>query len=209
MPLVVRYAMTESPSICGTEPDDPPDVQFRTVGRPQAGIRIALRDDAGCDVATGEVGRVWVRGDTVMRGYWNGPEQTAAVLRGDGWLVSGDFGSLDADGNLRLRGRASDLYIRGRYNAYPLEVENVLAEHPRVRRAAVVGALAPVIGEIGVAFVEPTDPASPPALAELRAWVRGRLADYKAPDRLEVVEALPLTSMLKVDTAALRTLAAG
>ncbi|THJ38855.1 AMP-binding enzyme, partial [Candidatus Frankia alpina] len=68
---------------------------------------------------------------------------------------------------------------------------------------------APVIGEIGVAFVEPTDPASPPALAELRAWVRGRLADYKAPDRLEVVEALPLTSMLKVDTAALRTLAAG
>ncbi len=209
VPLVVRYAMTESPSICGTEPDDPPDVQFRTVGRPQAGIRIALRDDAGCDVATGEVGRVWVRGDTVMRGYWNDPEQTAAVLRGDGWLVSGDFGSLDADGNLRLRGRASDLYIRGGYNVYPLEVENVLAEHPRVRRAAVVGAPAPVIGEIGVAFVEPTDPASPPALAELRAWVRGRLADYKAPDRLEGVEALPLTSMLKVDTAALRTLAAG
>ncbi|MGD9701246.1 MAG: hypothetical protein AB7Q42_12505 [Acidimicrobiia bacterium] len=91
------------------------------------------------------------------------------------------------------------MYIRGGYNVHPLEVENVLAEHPAVERAAVVGLPAPVIGEIGVAFVVPADPAAPPTLGELRTWVRERLADYKAPDRLVLLDALPLTAMMKTD----------
>ena len=110
---------------------------------------------------------------------------------------------LRPDGNLVLVGRTSDMYIRGGYNVYPLEVENVLAEHPAVDRAAVVGLPAPVIGEIGVAFVTVAPGAAAPTLAELRAWVADRLADYKAPDRLEVVDALPLTAMMKIDKAAL------
>jgi acyl-CoA synthetase (AMP-forming)/AMP-acid ligase II len=202
--LVVRYAMTESPSITGTDPGDAPDVLFRTVGRPQAGIELSLRDDEGEPVAQGDVGRVHVRGPCVMRGYWREPELTAEALIGDGWLRSGDLGHLDADGNLVLDGRVSDLYIRGGYNVYPLEVENVLAEHPAVAQVAVVGAPADVIGEIGVAFVVPAPGAEPPTLADLRAWSRARLADYKAPDRLELVEALPLTAMMKVDKAGLR-----
>lgn len=208
VPLVVRYAMTESPSICGTEPDDPPEVQFRTVGRPQEGMEVAVTDEDGNLVPPGEIGRIRVRGACVMRGYWNDPERTAAALTPDGWLISGDQGYLTPDGNLVLVGRSTDLYIRGGYNVHPLEVENVLAEHPGVRRVGVVGSPAPVIGEIGVAFVVPADPAAPPTLDELREWTRARLADYKRPDRLELVDDLPVTAMLKVDRDALRAAAA-
>ncbi|MCW2720050.1 class I adenylate-forming enzyme family protein [Pseudonocardia sp.] len=207
VPLVVRYAMTESPTICGTEPGDPPEVQFRTVGRPQEGMEVAITDDDGHPVAPGGTGRVRVRGACVMRGYWNDPERTAETLTRDGWLVSGDLGRFTGDGNLVLVGRSTDLYIRGGYNVHPLEVENVLAEHPGVRRVAVVGSPAPVIGEIGVAFVVPADPADPPSLDALRDWTRERLADYKRPDRLELVEDLPVTAMLKVDRNALRATA--
>lgn len=202
-PLVVRYAMTESPSVTGTEPGDPPGVQHRTVGRPQAGMEVALVDGAGRPVPQGAVGRVRVRGGCVMRGYWGEPELTAAALDPAGWLTSTDLGHLDPAGNLVLVGRTTDMYIRGGYNVYPLEVEHVLAEHPAVHQAAVVGTPTPVIGEIGTAFVVPADPVAPPTLAELRAWVAGRLADYKAPDRLVIVDELPLTAMMKVDKAAL------
>lgn len=202
-PLVVRYAMTESPSITGTEPDDDPDVQYRTVGRPQRGMQIDLVDGDGAPVPGGGVGRVRVRGACVMRGYWQDPAMTASVLGRDGWLTTSDLGRIDDDGNLVLVGRATEMYIRGGYNVYPMEVENVLAEHPSVARAAVVGTPAPVIGEVGVAFVVPTEPVAPPTLAELRTWVSDRLADYKAPDRLVVVETLPITAMMKIDKAAL------
>ena len=202
-PLVVRYAMTESPSITGTDPDDDPMVQCRTVGRPQAGMEIELVDDDGALVPQGEVGRVRIRGECVMRGYWGDRDQTAAVLADDGWLTSSDLGLIDDSGNLVLVGRATDMYIRGGYNVYPLEVENVLAEHPGIEQAAVVGSPAPVIGEIGVAFVAPTDPMDPPTLAEVRMWVIDRLADYKAPDRLVILESLPLTAMMKIDKAEL------
>ena len=138
-----------------------------------------------------------------MRAYWNDPERTAETLSPDGWITTSDLGLLDADGNLVLRGRTSEMYIRGGFNVHPLEVERVLADHPKVGRVAIVGTPAPTIGEIGVAFVEPADPADPPTLDELRAFVRERLADYKAPDRLEIVAELPMTSMLKIDKRAL------
>jgi acyl-CoA synthetase (AMP-forming)/AMP-acid ligase II len=207
-PLVVRYAMTESPSISGTEPDDDPEVQYRTVGRPQAGMEVAIVDDDGRAVAQGVTGRVRVRGACVMRGYWGDAETTARVLADDGWLTSSDLGYFDGDGNLVIVGRADDMYIRGGYNVYPLEVENVLAEHAAVDRVAVVGLKTSVIGEIGVAFVVPADLSAPPELDDLRRWVAGRLADYKAPDRLVIVDALPLTAMMKVDKAALGAQAA-
>jgi acyl-CoA synthetase (AMP-forming)/AMP-acid ligase II len=144
-----------------------------------------------------------------MRGYWEAPELTAEVLSPDGHLISSDLGYFDDDGNLVLVGRANDLYIRGGYNIYPLEVENALSEHPAVDKVAVIGAPAPVIGEIGVAFVVPVDQACPPSTEDLRAWTRQRLADYKAPDRVEIVDELPLTAMLKVDKTALRERLAG
>ncbi|MFF1834814.1 class I adenylate-forming enzyme family protein [Streptomyces sp. NPDC058231] len=208
VPLVVRYAMTESPSISGTEPQDPPEVQFRTVGRPQNGVEVRVVDEEEHPLPPGGTGAVRVRGAAVMRGYWRDPERSAAALDAGGWLHTGDVGHYTEAGHLVLTGRSSDVYIRGGYNVHPLEVENVLSEHPEVARAAVVGTAAPVIGEIGVAFVVPRDPAAPPDLAELRQFTRGHLADYKSPDRLVIVDALPLTPMLKVDRRALRTSAA-
>jgi acyl-CoA synthetase (AMP-forming)/AMP-acid ligase II len=195
VPLVVRYAMTECPTISGTEPNDAPEVQFRTVGRPAAGM----------DVRIGSDGVLEVSGPCVMRGYWRNPKLTAEVLR-DGWLRTGDIGALGADGNLTLVGRGGDMYIRGGYNVHPGEVERVLTGHAAVKHAAVVGRSAPVIGEIGVACVVPADAARPPTLAELRSHVAGELADYKAPDELLIVDELPLTVMLKPDRLAVREL---
>jgi acyl-CoA synthetase (AMP-forming)/AMP-acid ligase II len=202
-PVVVRYAMTESPSITGTSPDDPPEVQYRTVGKPQAETSIDLVDARGDVVPSGEVGRVRVEGPCVMRGYWRDAAATREVLDDQGRLLSTDLGRLDPDGNLILVGRASDMYIRGGYNVYPLEVENVLTEHPSIAGAAVVGAERSVIGEIGVAFVVLAPGAPVPSPGSLRTWVAERLADYKAPDEVRVVEALPLTPMGKVDKGAL------
>jgi acyl-CoA synthetase (AMP-forming)/AMP-acid ligase II len=139
-----------------------------------------------------------------MRGYWGQPEATAKVLSADGWLTTSDLGRLDPEGNVILAGRASDMYIRGGYNVYPLEVENVLHEHPAVAQASVVGLATPVIGEIGVAFIVPVDPQALPTQSELRSWCKQYLADYKAPDRIEIVRDLPLTPMMKIDKAALR-----
>jgi len=203
-PVVVRYAMTECPSITGTSPADPPDVQYRTVGRVQEGTAVDLRDERGVPVPAGGVGRVHVRSACVMRGYWRDPDATAVAIGEDGWLRSGDLGRFDGAGNLVLCGRVDDMYIRGGYNVYPLEVEHVIAEHPAVQDVSVVGVVAPVIGEIGVAFVVAPAGVRAPTADELRAWCGERLADYKAPDEVVVVDALPLTPMLKVDKAELR-----
>jgi acyl-CoA synthetase (AMP-forming)/AMP-acid ligase II len=118
------------------------------------------------------------------------------------------LGVVHDDGTLSLIGRRGDMYIRGGFNVHPVEVEQVIATHPAVARAVVVGCQAPVIGEIGVAFVVPKDASAPPSLPELRTHVCAQLADYKAPDHLVVVEDIPLTAMLKPDRSALLSLAA-
>lgn len=203
-PVVVRYTSTETSLGTGTVPGDADDVVATTVGRPVPGVELALADESGAPTPPGAVGRVRLRSAAVMAGYVgtgttvDGPA-TAAVLDDAGWVTTGDLGWLGADGNLRLVGRAGDMYIRGGYNVYPTEVEGVLGGHPAVDQVAVVGAPDPVLGEVGVAFVVVADGAGPPDLAELRELVATRLADYKAPDRLEVVPELPVTAMGKID----------
>ncbi len=206
-PVIVRYAYTETPAISGTRPGDPAEILERTVGRAQDGIEIRIVDEERGELPAGQVGRVATRSPFQMRGYWDDSEQTARAFTPEGFFVSSDLGWLDADGNLTLSGRATEVYIRGGYNVYPLEVENALSAHPSIAGAAVVGAPAPVIGEIGVAFVVAA-PGRTPDAAELRAWCARRLADYKAPDRVEFVDELPLTSMMKVDKLALARRAA-
>jgi acyl-CoA synthetase (AMP-forming)/AMP-acid ligase II len=207
-PVVVRYAMTECPSISGTTPGDPPQVLLRSVGRPQAGVEVVLVDEDGSPVPAGAVGLLRMRSAGAMLGYWQGRAAAPTGLA-DGWVTSSDLGRFDDAGNLVLVGRRSEMYIRGGYNVHPLEVENVLREHPGVATAAVVGVPAPVIGEIGVAFVVAVDPAAPPSQEELQQWCAARLADYKKPDRVVLLAALPLTSMLKTDKEALADLARG
>jgi acyl-CoA synthetase (AMP-forming)/AMP-acid ligase II len=215
-PVVVRYTSTESSLGTGTRPDDPIEVVSTTVGTPVPGVELELVDESGAPVAAGAVGRVRLRSGAVMRGYVGDVADgelidvtaTAAVLDDRGWVTTGDLGELDAGGNLRLVGRVSEMYIRGGYNVYPAEVEAVLGEVPGVAGVAVVGAPDPVLGEIGAAFVVPAPGTTPPDLDGVRRACRGRLADYKAPDRLYLVGELPVTAMAKIDKRALAVQAA-
>lgn len=206
-PVVVRYASTEMPLAFGTRVDDPAEIAARTVGRPLGGAEVMIRSAAGESLPHGDVGRVYLRSPASMRGYWNDPERTAATRSADGWIGSGDLGSLDEAGNLTIVGRADDAYIRGGYNIHPSEVEAVLATHPAVARAAVVGVAAPVIGEVGVAFVVPHDTGFADAAA-IRRFCRERIADYKVPDEVVFLADLPVNATFKVDTPRLRELAA-
>jgi acyl-CoA synthetase (AMP-forming)/AMP-acid ligase II len=206
-PVVVRYASTEASLITGTRLGDPDEVVAETVGRPSEGVELRLVAEDGGPVPRREVGLVQCRSGAAMRGYWEDPERTAEVLDPEGWVSTGDLGRLGDDGNLRLVGRRTEMYVRGGYNVYPAEVEAVLGEHPAVDKAAVVGLPAPVLGDVGWAFVVPLDGAVVDP-DELKAWCAARLADYKAPDHVRVVDDLPLTSMLKVDKRALAALVA-
>jgi acyl-CoA synthetase (AMP-forming)/AMP-acid ligase II len=207
VPVVIRYASTEVPLAFGTRIDDPIEVVATTVGRPLGGAEVAIRDSAGSDVTGGEAGRIYLRTRARMGGYWRDPGQTSMAISADGWLASSDLGRLDEAGNLVIIGRADDAYIRGGYNIYPSEVEAALASHPSVARVTVVGTAAPVIGEIGVAFVVPADPGCPPAEDGLRAWCRERIADYKVPDIVALVDDLPVNATFKVDIGQLKAMA--
>lgn len=204
-PVITRYTSTEAGVCTSTLVGDDDEIVATTVGRPAPEVELRIVDAAGGSGVKpdGEVGEVCCRSPAMMRGYWRDPARTADVIDADGWLHTGDLGVVGADGNLRIVGRLKEMYIRGGYNVYPAEVEAALAEHPSVARAAVVGVPDPVLGEVGVAFVVPVADGAPPTLDGLRAWCRDRLADYKAPERLELVDDLPLTSMLKVDKRAL------
>ncbi len=200
----IRYSSTESGG-CGTGTafDADEDEALHTVGRPRPGIEVTVRDDDGRAAADGEVGELWLRSTTQMAGYWRDPEATAAAITPDGWLRTGDLARLDERGLVRLAGRAKEMFIRGGYNVYPAEVEAALAAHPAVAEVAVVPRPDPVMGEVGVAVVVPRDPAAPPSLDDLGGFLDGRVAAYKRPEALRIVDALPLTPMQKIDRRAL------
>jgi acyl-CoA synthetase (AMP-forming)/AMP-acid ligase II len=200
----VRYSSTESGGVGTLTAFDAPDEEtLYTVGRPRDGIDVVIRDADGNPVPNGEVGEVTLRSPAMMSEYWNDPENTAATLK-DGWLYTQDLGSLDPNGCLRLAGRSKEMFIRGGYNVYPLEVEAILQSHPDVAHVAVIPRPDDVMGEIGVAVVVPNDPARPPTLDALRDFASGHLAAYKLPEAISVVDELPYTGMQKVDRARLQ-----
>ena len=197
VPVTVRYSCTELAMATGTRAGDPDVVVAQTVGRPLPGIDLVVQkqNEDG-------VGEITVRSPTMMRGYWQNDEATRAAIDANGFFHTGDLGRLDADGNLHLSGRTKEMYIRGGYNVYPVEVEDILREHPRVALVAVIGVPDDVLGERGRAIVVADGEA--PTLQELRDWVCARIADYKAPDELEIRTELPMTAMFKVDKRALQ-----
>jgi acyl-CoA synthetase (AMP-forming)/AMP-acid ligase II len=191
----IRYSSTESGGVgTATAFDAPDDEALYTVGRPRPGVEIRIDD------VTGEL---LLRSPAAMTGYWRDPERTAATLV-DGWLHTGDLADVDNRGCLRIVGRTTDMYIRGGYNVHPQEVEAVLVEHPAVAAVAVVPKPHDVFGEIGVAVVVPSHPSSPPTLDDLRAFAAPRLASYKLPEAITIVQDLPLTTMDKLDRRALQ-----
>jgi fatty-acyl-CoA synthase len=163
-------------------------------------------DDAGRDVAPGTSGELLVKGPNVMTGYWNQPEATAEALR-DGWFHSGDVGHLDADGYLFVDDRKKDLIISGGENVYPAEIENLLAGHPALAEVAVVGRADAQWGEVPVAVVVLRAGATLD-LATLQAFFAGKLARYKHPRDLVVIDALPRNALGKIRKDAVRGLVA-
>jgi long-chain acyl-CoA synthetase len=176
--------------------------RLASVGVAQSPVEVRVAGPGGEPLPPDETGEVLVRGDTVMLGYWRDPQATAAAIR-DGWLWTGDMGSLDDDGFLTLRDRSKDLLISGGSNIYPREVEEVLLLAPGVAEAAVVGAPDPEWGEVVVAFVVPR-PGERIDTAALDATCLAHIARFKRPKRYLVVEALPKNNYGKVLKTALR-----
>ncbi|GAB91492.1 AMP-binding protein [Gordonia rhizosphera] len=181
-----------------------------TVGPALPGTQVEVRDPDGGVVATDVVGEIFIKGPTVMKGYWNRPDATAAELV-DGWFKTGDLGSMDVAGNVRIVDRVKDLIIRGGYNVYPREVEEVLYEHPDIVEAAVVGVPDEHYGEEIAAVIAPRSGAEidPDALRE---WAKERLSAYKVPRIVAFVDALPKGATGKIlkraiDREVLRTVA--
>lgn len=182
------FGMSEtSPVVTFNHPDRPR--KAGSIGTPIQDVQVRLLDDKGQDVPLGGVGELAVRGPNVMKGYWNRPEDTAATIP-DGWLRTGDLARQDEDGYLYIVDRKKDMVIRGGYNVYPREIEEVLHEHPAVALAAVVGVPHAHLGEeIAAAVVlRPGSQATPD---ELRQFVKDRVAAYKYPREVWLVDALP------------------
>ncbi|MFF1760983.1 long-chain fatty acid--CoA ligase [Streptomyces sp. NPDC058266] len=167
-----------------------------SIGTPIHGVQMRVADNGGNEVSQGETGEILIRGHNVMKGYWQRPEATAAAIR-NGWFRAGDLGRVDQDGYFWIVGRKTDLIIRGGYNVYPREVEDVLYEHPAVAEAAVIGLPDPDLGEeIGAAVV--LKPGAPATAQELRDYVKRQVAAYKYPRKVWIVDALPKGSTGKI-----------
>jgi acyl-CoA synthetase (AMP-forming)/AMP-acid ligase II len=199
--LATRYSCTEAGIGLGTAFDDPDEDAVVSVGRPHASVDLAVLDEDDRPVAGGEIGRVCLRSPAVMAGYWRDPEGTRAAFTATGHVRTGDLGWVDELGRLRLVGRSKEMYVRGGYNVYPVEVEAVLSTHPDLRAVAVVPRPDPVMGEVGVAVVVADGDA--PSLDDLRTFAADRLARHKLPEDLVVVDTLPLTAGEKLDRRAL------
>jgi acyl-CoA synthetase (AMP-forming)/AMP-acid ligase II len=202
--LATRYSCTEAGIGLGTAFDDPEEDAVVSVGRPHPAIDLAVLDDDDRPVASGDIGQVCLRSPAVMSGYWRDPDATRAAFTADGFVRTGDLGWVDDRGRLRLVGRTKEMYVRGGYNVFPVEVEAVLSSHPAVAAVAITPVADPVMGEIGVAVVVARDAGAPPSLADLREFAAPHVAPYKLPEGLRIVDALPLTAMEKVDRRVLR-----
>jgi HIP---CoA ligase len=201
--IVTGYGLTEAGTVTGTGPDDDFATIATTVGRARPGLEMRIADDNGVAQPVGQPGEVLVRGYSVMRGYLDDPKETARAIDAEGWLHTGDLGTLDESGSLRIVGRKKDMFIVGGFNAYPAEIENLLLAHPAVSQVAVVGMPDARLGEVGAAFVVVASGAelSP---EDLIAWAREAMANYKVPRKVEIVESLPVNAAGKVEKEVLR-----
>jgi HIP---CoA ligase len=205
--IVCGYGLTETHgTISMCHHTDPLDVVATTVGRPLDGLEVRIVDHDDRDLPPGEPGEIVVRGYNVMKGYFQDPEATAATFMEGGWLRTGDIGLMDQKGYIRITDRKKDMYIVGGFNAYPAEIEGILVQHPSVAQAAVIGVPDERLGEVGMAFVIPRQ-GEKVDQAEIIAWCRDRMANYKVPRRVTAVDELPLNPSGKVMKFRLREMA--
>ena len=196
--ILERYGMSETVMLT-SNPYGPAEGERRggTVGLPLPDVGVRVVGDAGAPCATGEIGAIEVTGPNVFQGYWRMPEKTAEEFTADGWFKTGDVGRFDAQGCLTIVGRSKDLVITGGYNVYPAEVEGLLNELPGVQESAVIGVPHADFGEAVVAVVVARAGAAPQPPA-LIAMLKARIANFKVPKQLFVVDELPRNAMGKV-----------
>jgi long-chain acyl-CoA synthetase len=188
-PILEGYGLSESsPSATFNRPDRPRKVG--SIGLPVWGVELKVIDDSGAALGMGEPGEICIRGHNVMKGYHNRPEATAETIDRDGWLHTGDIGYRDEDGYYFIVDRKKELVIRGGFNVYPREIEEVLYQHPAVAEAAVFGTPDPTMGEEVVAAVA-LRAGETATEADLIAFTKERVAAYKYPRRIWVMETLP------------------
>ncbi|MEX3102139.1 AMP-binding protein [Streptomyces sp. ST1015] len=202
----ICYGMTEtSPVSLQTRRDDDLEHRTATVGRVLPHIEVKIVDPAtGVTQPRGRAGELCTRGYSVMLGYWNEPEKTAEAVDAGRWMHTGDLGVMREDGYVEIVGRIKDMIIRGGENIYPREIEEFLYAHPKIRDVQIVGVPHEKYGEEVLACVIPHDAADPPTLDEIRGYCAGRLAHYKIPARVQILDAFPMTVSGKVRKIELR-----
>jgi HIP---CoA ligase len=201
--FLTSYGQTEATAMISTNyPGDPLEAIIQTVGRPIPGTQVRLIGPDGDDVPEGEQGQLIVRGPNVMQGYFDDPEQTAKTII-DGWLHTGDVARMDKDGRLRILDRLKDVVIVGGFNAYPAEIEIMMAAHPDIAEVAIIGLPDERMGEVTAACIVPR-PGVKITLEELVPWCRERMANYKVPRHLFIMDDMPRTPIGKIQKFQLR-----
>ena len=203
--IVTAYGLTESTgTISMCRPEDDPEIISTTSGRAIHDVEVRIVDDNNLEVPRGTAGEIVARGYNVMSGYYGDPVATAEAIDSGGWLHTGDIGVMDANGYIDITDRKKDMFIVGGFNAYPAEIENSLLGHTSIAQAAVIGVPDERQGEVGWAFVVARTGATidPDGLI---SWCRERMANYKVPRRIVVVDALPTNPSGKVLKYELRT----
>jgi fatty-acyl-CoA synthase len=191
--ITIAYGMTEtSPVSFQTTPQDPLERRVDSVGRVHPHVEVRIVDGDGNVLPRGQAGELHTRGYSVMRGYWNDPERSVAVLDSDGWMHTGDLATIDSDGYCRIVGRLKDMLIRGGENIFPREIEEFLHSHPAIADVQVFGVPDPKFGEEVCAWIRLNDGASCSA-EQIREFCRAQIAYYKVPRYVEFVDAFPMT----------------
>lgn len=186
--LLQGYGLTETSPVCTLELPDA--LRDGSIGRPIRNVSIQITDEQGNEVPLGAEGEIWIKGPNLMKGYHDDPESTAKVVTEDGWFKSGDAGQVDEDGYIYITGRIKEMLIVGGENVHPREIESVLEQHPSVAEAGVVGMQDPSRGEVPVAFVTCEEGASITDV-KLREFARQKLAGFKVPRQIRILEELP------------------
>jgi acyl-CoA synthetase (AMP-forming)/AMP-acid ligase II len=195
--ILTGYGLTEAGTCTGSMPDDDAETIATTAGRAMPGLEVIVADARGREVERGATGEVLVRGYSVMKGYLDDPEATAAAIDERGFLHTGDLATMDERGYVRIVGRSKDMLIVGGFNVYPAEVENGLLAHDAIGRVAVIGVPDERMGEVAMAYVVPA-PGRSVDPAAIIGWARARLANYKVPRYVVAVAELPTSATGKV-----------
>ena len=201
MRICAGYGLTEIGAISVTEYDEEDRYIMETIGKPVPSVDIRIVNEERQPVSVGEIGEIACKGFGFIKGYYNAPEKTREVLDSEGWFYTGDLGSMDENGYVKCIGRKKEMIIRGGYNIYPREIEEITYKHPMVAEAVVIGLPDSVMGESVCLIIKPKGQLLG---EEIQEYIKQHLASYKIPSQVLFVDEFPLTASGKVQKHVLR-----